>query len=279
MPRPEPRKRPFRDILKQERRARQNSPAPSGDKPPLRLLATTLWEYPSQHYDQWIDDRGVLNRAHAPVQGTRDYTGATPSWVIWQCLMRWTRPGDTVVDPMCGGGTTLDVSEDLGRTGIGFDLAPSRPDIRQADARHLPLSDNTADFAFIDPPYSTHIDYSNDPRCIGKLDAGGPERGRAYFRAMEQVIDECARILRPGGRLALYVSDSWRKGEGFMPIGFELFTLLRRRFEPFDIIAVVRHNQKLSRGNWRQTAEEHGFFLRGFNYLFVMGKPLARSPR
>jgi adenine-specific DNA-methyltransferase len=35
---------------------------------------------------------------------------------------------------------------------------------------------------------------------------------------------------------------------------------------------VVRHNQKLDRGNWRKAAEEGNFFLRGFNYLFIMKK-------
>jgi hypothetical protein len=64
------------------------------------------------------------------------------------------------------------------------------------------------------------------------------------------------------------VSDSWRKkrggapGEGaFMAIGFELFARLRSRFEPVDIVAVVRHNEKLGRGNWHKAAEAENFFL------------------
>lgn len=282
MPSREPRKRPFRDVLKQERRARdaaRRTDAGGADpdhKPPLRRFTTTLWEYPSQHYQQWIDDRGGLHRSLKPMQGDRDYAGATPSWVIWQCLMRWTNPGDLVVDPMCGSGTTIDVCEDLGRAPLGFDLAPRRPDIRQADARSIPLGDAAADFVFVDPPYSTHIDYSNDPRCIGKLDAAGADHGKSYYQAMTRVITEIDRVLKPDRFMALYVSDSWRKGAPggqFMPIGFDLFATLRQRFEPVDIFTVVRRNQKLDRGNWRKTADEQGFFLRGFNYLFVMHKP------
>jgi hypothetical protein len=60
-----------------------------------------------------------------------------------------------------------------------------------------------------------------------------------------------------------------------MPIGLELFSLLRRRFKPIDIIAVVRHNEKLQRGNWHKAAEEENFFLRGFNYLFIVKKETA----
>jgi hypothetical protein len=37
-------------------------------------------------------------------------------------------------------------------------------------------------------------------------------------------------------------------------------------------VAVVRRNQKLRRGSWRKAAEEGNFFLRGFNYLFIMKK-------
>lgn len=235
-------------------------------RPTLRPMVTTLWEYPSQHYDSPTVGR---------MQGDKNYAGATPSWVIWQLLHRYTREGDTILDPMCGSGTTLDVCTDLGRRGIGLDLAPSRPDIARGDARKLALPDQSVDFVFIDPPYSTHIDYSDDPACIGKLDAAGDDGGQAYYHAMERVLRECHRVMRDRRYLGLYVSDSFRKSKGkpggtFMPIGFELFAIMRAMFKPVDIIAVVRHNQKLERGNWRKAAEEGNFFLRGFNYLFIM---------
>jgi DNA modification methylase len=163
---------------------------------------------------------------------------------------------------------------------MGFDLVPSRPDIRASDARHIPQGNATVDFVFVDPPYSTHVDYSDDPRCIGKLDASGKDGGAAYYHAMEQVIAQIDRVLKPRRYMALYVSDSWRKRRGaagggggvFMPIGFELFERLRKRFQPVDIICVVRHNASLGKGNWRRAAEEGNFFLRGFNYLFIMKK-------
>jgi DNA modification methylase len=260
-------------------RPKHRPPQRRPHKPPLRIFTTTLWEYPSQHYD---------SPSGARVQGSQEYAGATPSWVIWQLLSRYTRDNDLVVDPMCGSGTTLDVARDLNRRALGYDLAPppGRTDIFRADARKLPLEDGKADFVFIDPPYSTHIRYSDDPACIGRLDAreaSGEAVGAAYYHAMEQVIAEIHRILKDRRYMALYVSDSWRRrkgpagdggGEraGFMAIGFELFSILRRSFKPIDIIAVVRHNAKLQRGNWHKAAEEGNFFLRGFNYLFIMKK-------
>ncbi len=245
-------------------------------KPPLRLFSTTLWEYPSQHYDEFVQD-GEVKRSLRRMQGDKEYIGATPSWIVWQVLMRYTRPGDVVVDPMCGSGTTVDVCADLGRTARCFDLVARRPEITQSDARRLPLENASADFYFVDPPYSTHVDYSDHPDCIGKLPSSGEDEGEAYFRAMEGVLSEAYRVLKDRRYLALYVSDSFRKKTGkpggeFSAIGFRLFEILARRMKPIDIVAVVRHNQKLGKGNWLKAAEEGNFFLRGFNYLLLFKK-------
>lgn len=275
----------------------RGSPRP-GHRPPLRVFTTTLWEYPSQHYDAYVDDEGRVVRSKLPMQGDSAYVGATPSWVIWQLLARYTRPNDLVVDPMCGSGTTIDVARDFGRRALGYDLAPSRPDIFRADARALPLEDGVADFAFVDPPYSTHVDYSDDPACIGKLDASGDDGGRAYYDAMRAVIGQMHRVLKDRRYAALYVSDSWRKrgasagnegstgprrraatGAGvFMPIGFELFSILRELFVPVDIVCVARKNAKLERGHWHKAAVEGNYFMRGFNYLFIVKKVSDAAP-
>ncbi|MCE9618498.1 MAG: site-specific DNA-methyltransferase [Planctomycetes bacterium] len=256
-------------------------------RPALKLFATTLWEYPSQHFDA-VDKDGF----RVTMQGDKDYMGATPSWVLWQLLNRYTREGDSVLDPMCGSGTTIDVCNLLKRKPVAFDLAPFREDIVQADARKLPLEDSSVDFAFVDPPYSTHVNYSEDPRCIGKLDAGDESGGRDYYAAMKLVLRQMHRILRNRRYMAIYVSDSWRKRRGekgkgggiFMPIGFELFAQMRELFQPVDIICVARKNSKLESGEFRRAAEDGNFFLRGFNYLMIGKKvddeaPTARKPK
>ncbi len=85
-------------------------------KPQLRLQTTTLWEYPSQHYG-------------AGMQGDQDYRGATPSYIVWNLLQRYTREKDLVVDPMAGSGTTLDVARELRRRALGYDVNSTRKDI------------------------------------------------------------------------------------------------------------------------------------------------------
>lgn len=229
---------------------------------PLRLQTTTLWYYPSQQYSD-------------EPMGLPGYEGRTPAWVVWNLLERYTREGDRVLDPFSGGGTTLDVAASLGREGLAYDIAPVRQDIERADARSLPLEDESVDFVFMDPPYSTHVDYSEDPDCIGKLDAFEPE----YFEAMEQVFDEADRVLRDRRYLAVFVGDSFQKKRGFVPIGARFLVSLERRFRPVDHLAVVRGNRKLEQPRFHKAAAEGNFFLRGFNHLMIFKKERPRSAR
>lgn len=251
----------------------------------LSPQTTTLWYHPTQqHSDQ--------------VMGDARYEGRTPTYVIWNLIERYTRPGDLVIDPFCGGGTTLDVADSMDRRSRGFDLAAhaGRPAgagglaarrsgpgsersegartnrVENGDARKLPIEDGVCDLVFMDPPYSTHLEYSDDERCIGKLSAFE----EAYFDSMAEVFGEAERILRPGGHLAIYVSDSYenRRGEQvFCSIGSEFYCMLRRRMAPVDHVAVTRGNAKLEDREFHDAALEGNFYLRGFNHLLIFRKP------
>lgn len=225
-------------------------------KNPVRLQTTTIWDYPSQAYSRKLE---IHQR----------YRGATPAYIIWNLLYRYTKPKDLVVDPMCGSGTTLDVARELGRRALGYDIWVVRKDVFRADARNLPLENEKADFVFVDPPYSNHIRYSGLPECLGELSADT----EAYYRAMGEVIREIHRILRPECYMAVYISDSYKTGKPLMPIGFRVFSMLSDYFIPVDIVSVVRHNVKLMKRHWHTAAVEHNYFLRGFHYLFIMYKP------
>src|ERR1700691_1788392 len=95
----------------------QRRPRPQPFKKlPLRLQPTTLWDYPAQHYGEGV-------------QGDPNYRGATPSYIIWNLLQRYTKPNDLVIDPCAGSGTTLDVARELDRRALGYDVHPARKDI------------------------------------------------------------------------------------------------------------------------------------------------------
>ncbi len=231
----------------------------SSQRPPLKPQTSTLWYHPSGQYGD-------------EPMGTPAYPGATPAWVIWNLLERYTRAGDLVVDPFCGGGTTLDVARSLERRALGYDVRPIRDDVFRADARKLPLEDAKADFVFMDPPYSTHLEYSQQPDCIGELSAFED----AYFEALEDSFAEADRILRDRRYLAVYVGDTFKKKRGFVAIGARFHAMLERRFRAVDHIAVVRGNRKLEKPNFHRAAREGNYFLRGFNHLLIFKKERGR---
>ena len=86
------------------------------------------------------------------------HPGSIPPAVVAHTLHYYTAPGALVIDPMAGGGTTLDVCESMGRRCLAYDLHPVRPEIRPHDVNEgLPLESHGCDLIFCDPPYHTML--------------------------------------------------------------------------------------------------------------------------
>jgi DNA modification methylase len=168
---------------------------------------------------------------------------------------------------MAGSGTTIDVCKEEGRRVIAFDIVPTRPDIIQADARALPLKDNSVDMIFIDSPYGDNIKYNDHPKNIGNI----PASDERFYGELEKVMVECYRVLKGGKVLAWLIGDQWAKGV-FIPVGFKIYERLTKYFVPVDIVCVARRNQSSNTPFWHSKAIQHNFYLRGFKYLIIVKK-------
>lgn len=241
------------ELLAQVKKTRENSV----EEMPL-LQATTLWDFPKQSYG-------------STPKGDNKYPGVTPAELIWNLVWRYTEPGDLVVDPMCGSGTTLDVCREEQRRAICYDIAPpaSRKDIVQNDARKIPLPDNHVDLIFVDSPYGDNIRYNEHAACIGKISSETDE----FYDELEKVIEECYRILKPGKVLGWLIGDQWVQ-KRFTPVGFLLYQRLAKYFDTLDVVTIVRRGQASNTSLWYNRARRFNFYLRGFKYLFIMRKPL-----
>ncbi|MGB4654394.1 MAG: DNA methyltransferase [Bacteroidales bacterium] len=220
----------------------------------LILESTTLWDFPTQNYGK-------------TPHGDNKYNGVTPAFVIWNLLQRYTKENDLVIDPMCGSGTTIDVAKELNRRVIGYDINVVRPDVIENDARKIPLENESVDFVFIDSPYSDNINYSDDPRCFGKISCEKVE----FYDELEKVMVEAQRVLKKDKVIAWLIGDQWIKKK-FTPTGFLIYQRLAKHFEPIDLICVTRHNQTSNTGLWHYRARRFNFYLRGFKYLIIMRK-------
>ena len=223
------------------------------DKP--RLEYTTLWDYPRQTY-------GKIQK------GNNKYAGVTPAFVIYNMVKRYTEPGDLVLDPMAGSGTTLDVCSEEERNCIAYDIAPTRPDIIQNDARKIPLATASVDMMFIDSPYGDNIYYNDHPGNIGKISAEADQ----FYEELDKVMAECHRVLKPGKMLGWLIGDQWVKKK-FTPVGFRVYSGLSRYFNTVDIVCVARRSQTSNTEIWHNRALRFNFYLRGYKYLFIMKKP------
>ncbi len=219
------------------------------------LESTTLWDFPKQSYG-------------ATQKGNCKFNGVTPAGVILNLISRYTKEEDLVVDPMCGSGTTIDVCKEENRNVIGYDIAPTRPDIIQNDARKIPLPDNSVDMVFIDSPYGDNVKYSEQADCIGKISCEKDE----FYQELEKVAKELHRVVKDEKIVSWVIGDHWRSNSGYIPVGFRIYQILENFFEPVDVICLARRNQRSNTNFWKQLAVTNNFYLRGFKYLFIMRK-------
>lgn len=232
---------------------------PEDEKPILD--ATTLWDFPKQSYGKTR-------------KGNNKFQGVTPAFIIYNLVQRYTQPGDLVVDPMAGSGTTVDVCKEEGRQVIGYDVSPKHAEVIKNDARHIPLEDNSVDMVFIDSPYGDNVKYSDDAENIGNISAEDEQ----FYDELEKIAKEIYRVLKPGKVMAWLIGDQWVK-KNFTPVGFKIYNRLTKDFETVDIVCVTRRGQSSNTGIWAYRAKKFNFFLRGFKYLFIMRKPIPNEEK
>jgi DNA modification methylase len=79
--------------------------------------------------DEPTMDRADRNRRSVWTIATEPYPEAHfatfPEKLVEPCILAGTQPGDRVLDPFAGSGTTVAVAERLGRVGIGVELKPA----------------------------------------------------------------------------------------------------------------------------------------------------------
>lgn len=130
-------------------------------------------------------------------------------------LNEYTRPGDTVLDPFAGYGTTLIVAERMGRIPFGVELDEVKvayvrlklgwpESLIQGDARSLASLDLPAmDFSMTSPPYINRGD-REDPFTAYR------EKGKgyaAYLQDMRSIYGQLRGLMKPAGTVVLEVAN------------------------------------------------------------------------
>lgn len=263
----------------------------------FELEKYNVWSFPER--GDWATHQG-------------NFRGNWPPQMARNLILRYSRPGETVLDQMCGSGTTLIECKLLGRNGIGvdinlecimltrdrlmFDYKPLDQDFPKVeiktyvgDARNLDLiKDESIDLIATHPPYANIIPYSErKKRPPGDLSGCGSID--EYIQGIREVAEESYRVLKPGRFCAILVGDT-RRHRHHVPVSFRVMqAFLDAGFILREDIVKLQWKTKTTREKWRGLtkvadecwvdADKKGkkyytdFYLLFYEHLFVFRKP------
>lgn len=147
-----------------------------------------------------------------------DYPGRIPGQLVAHILYFYTKPGDYVIDPMSGSGTTQDVCLAMGRKCYAFDIANrfERPDVIEhniTDGWHERTK--KASLIFWDPPYFNKMDDQNMNDGYGKASISKLAR-KEYLDVFSKAAACAYKMVKTGTRFALLMSD-WNDKDRMKP--------------------------------------------------------------
>ncbi len=228
------------------------------------------------------------------------YRGNWSPYIPRNVILKYSQPGDVVLDYFAGGGTTAVEAKLLGRRCIARDVNPAaigltkenlrfdppveetrffsknlvsrgayEPDVSVGDARDLSdIADESIDLICAHPPYAGIINYSSKVEGdLSKLSVEG------FLAEIEQVARESYRLLKPGRKCAILIGDTRRK-KHVIPIGFwTIDVFLKAGFRLRELIIKRQHHCKTT-GFWYERSIKYNFLLLAHEHLPIFEKPV-----
>lgn len=231
------------------------------------LEPTTIWSFRDR--GSWATHSG-------------QYRGNWSPYVPRNLILRYSKPGDWILDQFMGSGTTLIEAKLLDRNAVGVDINPQSVLISETNLKfqcktkskvfakngnamdlHF-IKDTHIDFICTHPPYANIIRYSNGiAEDISLLCV------EEFLEKMNKVAEESFRVLKKGKMCAVMIGDIRRNGK-VIPLGFRMMEcFLRAGFTNKEIIIKEQHNCR-STEHWEK--QNNSFLLLAHEYIFVFQK-------
>ena len=239
---------------------------------------TTVWSFPNR--GNWATH--YLNAR---------YRGNWAPEVARNLILKYTQPGDTVMDQMVGSGTTAIECKLLRRNCIAVDINPDAIMVTRdrldfsyntldqdfpkvtiktyiGDARNLNLiKDESIDLIATHPPYASIIPYSNN-RVEGDLSR--LRKVSDFVKEMKKIAEESYRVLKPGKHCAILIGDT-RRHRHYIPVAFRVMqAFLDAGFILKEDIIKLQWHMKSTRERW---GGRYDFYKIAHEHLFVFRKP------
>ena len=149
----------------------------------------------------------LYHKARRGNYGDARYPGNCSGELI-KDLLRYFTP-DRVLDPMTGSGTCKDVCEELKIECVSKDIRFGWDAVNPLEYERL----GAFDFVWIHPPYWRQKIYTDSPHDLSNLPTL-----ESFLARYAVLIQNCASVLRPGGKLAILMGDYSDREAGFVPL-------------------------------------------------------------
>jgi DNA modification methylase len=247
----------------------------------FKLETSTVWSFPKR--GKWATHKASFRGNWAPQ-------------IARNIIERYSEPGDTVLDMMVGGGTTLVECVLTGRNAIGVDInrdalmvtldrlkftrdsddeqiRKARIDIYEGDARDLDfVRDETIDLVATHPPYANIIKYSKNNAAGTAGDLSKLKNVEAFVEEIAAVADEAYRVLKPGKYCAILIGDT-RMNKHYVPIAYRVMDrFLEAGFILKEDIIKAQWNTQ-TETLWSKLSAKYNFLLILHEHLFIFRKP------
>ena len=241
----------------------------------FELEDTTTWSF---------EERGDW-ATHDP-----SFRGNWSPKVARNLILRYSQEGDTVLDPMVGGGTTSVECLLTGRNGIGVDinvrsamltknriafpeehlkgLPASTQRVFTGDSRNLDLIENESiDLIATHPPYANIIPYGKEAM---EGDLSAIPSYDIFAEEMRKAAKEFYRVLKPGKYCGILIGDTHKRCH-YVPIAYKVMQqFLREGFILKEDVIKAQWNCD-STPMWKNS--DNKFLLTMHEHLFVFRKP------
>lgn len=197
------------------------------------------------------------------------YRGNWSPYIPRNVILKYSKPGDLVLDFFVGGGTTAVEAKLLGRRCIARDINPAcigltkenlnftlpltlfenypifEPEVSIGDARNLSdIKDNDIDLICAHPPYAGIINYS--PKVEGDLSKLSIKE---FLEEIGKVAKESYRVLKPEGKCAILIGDT-RKHKHVVPMGFQTINVFMDAGFKLRKLVIKREQDCKTTGCW-----------------------------
>lgn len=220
------------------------------------------------------------------------YRGNWAPQVARNLILRYSKEGDTVLDPFIGSGTTLIECKLTGRKGIGIDINKDalivtrdrlnfntlKNDFQEqktflGDARNLDnIKDESVDLIATHPPYASIISYTKNSNHKQEGDLSKVHSIDEFAEEMRKVAQEFWRVLKAGRYCAVLMGDT-RRYKHQVPISFRVMqSFLDVGFVLKENVIKAQHNTKTA-PMWAKMSVKNNFLLLAHEHLFIFRKP------